>query len=154
MSVIKGSRPTIRRGDVFIFQIPKGSYRFGLVVGADLQKPETPWVGAHLVYLYDYEAPEVPSAPRSLSLDHLLTAPLFVGRANWTRGYFLTIGHHEIESDDLLSSSCFMVRRGIYCDERGRALASRSEPCGLWGLWGIPGIDEELSERLGLDSPE
>lgn len=150
LQVLKKSRKQPLAGDVFTYRIDE-HYRFGLVVlaGEKLFGVED----MLLVYLYSYKS-EQPSLDRQLNCEDLLVPPLVTYDGPWTRGFFETIGHLPISSQDLLKKHCFADYDGIrFYDEFWNKLPGRSEPCGEKGIFTERGIDQMLSEALGLRIP-
>jgi hypothetical protein len=71
-------------------------------------------------------------------------------RLSWSRGYFETVAHRNLE-DDVLHPHCFYsynFRR--YFDEYRNELPERIEPCGIFALRSFRTIDDAVSEALGI----
>ena len=150
LKVIKRSRRPLAPGDIFAMQPPNGSYLFGRVIEVDLPRERAPMPGASLIYIYRTTA-ESPTPELSLlTRDDLLVPPIFTNRLGWTRGYFVSVAHRELTADDLLPQHCFRRWTGEYLDQFGKLRPGPVEPCGDWGLSSYRGIDDQVSDALGI----
>lgn len=152
LQTIRKTRPQLKEGDVFVFELPAKVFHVGMVVGANLAGRQTPWDQANLVYLYNYCFPSIPDAIPRLSPNRLAIPPVFVARNNWTRGYFVNLGHKTIAPDDLLESTCFRKGPERFVNERREPMQTPTEPCGVWGMWASEGIDEQLSRAWNVNN--
>lgn len=148
---LRPSRKRLRPGDIFVMQLPDGRYLYGRVIRANVPEGEGPWRGMNMIYLYRDPQPTMKPDLGLLTTDRLLCPPEFVNRLGWSRGYFETVLNVPLSSEDLLEQHCFSSNRWTtpYVDEKGRPLASRSEPCGIWAVAGYGNIDEVISRSFG-----
>jgi hypothetical protein len=152
LRILKRSRPRLRAGDIFALSPGASRYLFGRVILADLPSGQAPMPTANLIYLFAVEASAPTPVPLvSLRPSNLLLPPQFINRMPWTKGYFQNVAHETLQPRDLLDQHCFWdAFRKIYCDQRGRALPARSEPCGIWSLGSYRLIDDLVSDALGI----
>ncbi|HEV8628420.1 MAG TPA: immunity 26/phosphotriesterase HocA family protein [Acidimicrobiia bacterium] len=146
---LKASRKGPRPGDIFTMQLPDGKYLFGRVILADRPREVAPMPGSNLIYIYD-QLSDASDPPGNLSPDHLLLPPIFTNRLPWSKGYFVTVAHRELQPTDLLPQHCFRRWTGESLDESGNELDGPTEPCGDWGLASYRMIDDLISDALGI----
>ena len=131
-------------GDIFVMRPPDERFLFGRVIRTDALGP----MKALLIYVYEDRAEEkTPTA--SLSPSSLLIPPVFTNRRGWTHGVFETIETRPLEADDVLNQHCFHAD-GRFYDENWQPLEQKSEPCGTGGLVSFEGLDDEISDALGI----
>ena len=108
-------------------------------------------MAAILIYVYDVVRP-TPASPSTLELtpSDLLLPPLLTNRLPWSRGYFETIDHSELEDSDVLPAHSFRDSRGRFLDENSRELPGPVDPVGEWGLHSYRTIDDAVADALGL----
>jgi hypothetical protein len=149
LTVLQRSRKKVGAGDVFTFQLLDGPFRFGRVVATGLNAPMP---DSTLVYIYRAEASDPADPPLAqLVPEDLLIPPVFTNRQGWLRGYFKTLLHQPIEPTDLLATHCFFDSgRKIYRNEQGEPLSAASDPCGSWSMASHRGVDDRVSQALGL----
>jgi len=153
MRVLRPSRKALRAGDVFVYQMPDGLYRYGRVIST------TCAIGAYegSILLYFYRATSVTkTAIPALCKQTLLIPPVATNRLGWSRGYFEVLRHRVLEEADVLSGHCFKAvhsGRTEFCDERGAPLRRGTEPCAVWGVYSYANIDAWISEVLGFPEP-
>ncbi|KAA1423154.1 hypothetical protein F0U47_20305 [Nocardioides antri] len=151
LRVLTPSRKAPQAGDVFAFQLPDLTYRFGRVIRTDAT-----WTlaqgadGAVLIYIYRTQSREMAVPDRDeLRRDHLLVPPMMTNRLPWSRGYFQTVGNVPLDEHDLLPRHCFLsAARGRYFDDYGQPLAGPIEPVGDYGLHSFRTIDAAVSDAL------
>jgi len=105
-----------------------------------------------MVYLYNASANDKNQVP-DLSKNRLLVPPLGTNRLPWTRGYFETVDHRVLGSEERLPVHCFRDLTAAterFLDERGRALGAPVEPVGDYSLHSFRTIDDAVSEALGI----
>ena len=146
---LKVSRGWPEPGDVFCMLMPDGLYLFGRVVRIAKQS-EGMMPDARLVYIYDVRSTDVEPPLKDLVPGRLLIPPVFTNRLAWTKGYWQKVAHIELGAEDLLRQHCFRRFDGVLFDESGNRLGTRSEPCGEWAQVSYRGIDDLVSEALGL----
>jgi hypothetical protein len=146
LRVLQPSRKKRRPGDVFVYQMPDGLFRFGRLISTDSKVGGFP---GHLVYFYKAQSNAKLPVPH-LSPDNLLVAPLATNQKPWTLGYFEVVDSRPLAEADLLPIHCFRDSRGWYFDEHGRRLEHSVEPCGEYSLHSFRSIDDLLSGVLGL----
>jgi hypothetical protein len=152
MRVLRPSREKREPGDVFVYQMPDGLYRFGRLVARDIAVggfERSP--AQHLVYFYRGESATKDVLPDLDNLDFLVP-PLVVNQKPWTLGYFERVARAPITAGQRLPTHCFRDSlRGRYFDETGSELSSPVEPCGEWALQSYRTVDDTLSSVLGFD---
>lgn len=150
MKVLKRSRKPPKAGDIFVYQMPDGLYRYGRVIRDDIQMD--PLRGLLLLYFYQ-AASKVKSATPELRKEELLIPPELHDRGPWTRGYFETIASVTLKPDDILPVHCFKSEARVfeqYVDEYGKRIPRRTKPCGDYGLCSEVTVDVRLSRALGI----
>lgn len=149
---LRKSRPKLQVGDVFAFRLLDGPYRFGRVIIPDVK--DSNMAGANLIYVYTASSDDRDHPPMAeMTPDHLLVGPLFVNRQGWLRGYFVNVTRTVVGPQDQLNDYCFrraLLDRHTYVDLRGQRVPERFEPCGEWGIVSHRGVDDIVSEALGL----
>ncbi|MFK4084041.1 immunity 26/phosphotriesterase HocA family protein [Kribbella sp. NPDC020789] len=149
MQVLKASRSKLRRGDVFALQ-PRGRrYLFGRIV--DTETIIGPMTDCLLIYVYrvQSEVKELPAAAELMPVN-LLLPPMMTNRLPWSRGYFETIGHQEIDPGMTLDVHCFRGPDGRFYDEKSHELPGPVEPVGVHALKSHRTIDDAVSKALGI----
>jgi hypothetical protein len=144
LQFIRRSRPQVEPGDIFVMRPPDAQFLFGRVIRTDALGP----MKALLIYVYEDRASEK-QPPVSLSPSRLLIPPTFTNRRGWTHGVFETVEKRPLESGDVLERHCFYAD-GRYYDEDWRPLDKKSEPCGIGGLKSFEGLDDSISDALGI----
>ncbi len=155
MRVLKKSRKPVQAGDIFVYQMPDDLFRFGRVVRTDAS------IGGFkdsiLVYFYRKASKSRVPIP-GLNKNDLLIAPVGMDQGAWTRGYFETVEHRPLQTEDVLRTHCFWDDSRVfelYRDEYGKRIPGRLEPCGLFALASEVTIDAKLGSALGfLLSPD
>ena len=142
-------RKKVSPGEVFTFQLLDGPFRFGRVIATG--RP-APMPNSTLLYIYRAEAADPTDPPLDrLVPDDLLIPPVFANQQGWLRGYFKTVLHQPIRPTDLLATHCFFdTGRKIYRNEEGQRLSGPSDPCGSWSMASHRGVDDKISQALGL----
>ncbi|WP_199582710.1 immunity 26/phosphotriesterase HocA family protein [Blastococcus sp. TF02-09] len=135
---------------MFAMQPPDGLYLFGRVVEINLDLSRAPMPGANLIYVYRARSEAKQPDMRTLKPDRLLIPPVFTNQLAWKKGYFETVNSRPLEPEDLLPSPCFRLANGEYRDVSGNLLPAPIEPCGEWVLASYRGIDDRVSEALGI----
>ncbi len=146
LRVLRPSRKRRRPGDIFVYKMPDGLFRFGRLIATDASPLGVP---ANLVYFYR-RASHSAQPVAGVSPHELLVPPVITNQKPWTLGYFEVVESRPLESCDRLLRHCFRDTRGQYFDEHGNQLPERLEPCGEWGLHSYRTIDDLLSDALGL----
>jgi hypothetical protein len=87
---LRASRAPLKRGDMFVMQLPNGKYLFGRVIAADIPRERAPMPKSNLIYIYRAQSgvrPEfgVVDPPRSAAAADIHKPPwmeprLFRGR--------------------------------------------------------------------------
>ena len=151
LQLIKRSRHVPVRGDLFVMQLPAGTYLFGRIVLAEGSEGKGPMPCSNLVYIYSSQSTGKEPDHNRLTPDNLLIPPVWTNRLGWSRGIFQTVCNAPLRECDLLRQHCFRDSfREIYLDEAGRKLPHRVEPCGEWGLVSYRWIDDHISDALGI----
>jgi hypothetical protein len=86
-----------------------------------------------------------------LLASNLLVSPVMINRLPWSRGYFDTIGHLDLQDGEVLPQHCFRRSNGDYFDADGRQMSRPVEPVGDYGLHSFRTVDDLLSDALGFD---
>jgi len=144
--VLRPSRKRRQPGDIFVYQMPDGLFRYCRLISTDASPLGVP---ANMVYFFRVVS-RAPLPVPALSPAELLVPPVITNQKPWTLGYFECVESRPLVPPDILPVHCFRDTRGWYFDERGNRLAERSEPCGEWGLHSFRTIDDLLSEALGF----
>ncbi len=149
MKVLQKSRKKQSIGDIFTLQILEGKFHWGRVVS--LSATAGGFEDCILIYIYSVQTDNDDVVPE-LDTSQLLLPPIAINQQPWTRGYFKTIESRPLAAEDLLPVHCFYsfaFRK--YYDDNGNVLASKSEPCGVYGLASYRTVDDDLSRALGLE---
>jgi len=151
MKILRRSRKPVQPGDVFVLQILADQFHFGRVIQTDINM-----MGKNvLVYIYHETNSDKRQIP-VLDRQDLLVPPLIVGKFMWTRGYFETVSHRALSSEDVLPVHCFWTPSLLdptkikYFDEDGKELRERVEPCGFHALSLEGSVDNQISDALGI----
>lgn len=148
---IKRSRTAPRAGDIFAINVSDDFFLFGRVIGAGLGRERAPMPGANLIYVYQLRSAAPVPDLRSMTPDRLLIPPVFINSQPWTRGYFLTVGHHDLQNSDQLQPHCFWsVLRQTYIDGDMVPLAEPAPQCGTWALFSYRWLDDQISDAVGI----
>jgi hypothetical protein len=156
LSVLKRTRGPPAPGDVVALHVRDKGWLFGRVVNprAKTDPLERPWE-AVLLYVFKGIAP-APVPPPSLPVANLLLPPQLVAPDPWMRGYVRFIENRGFLPGEVLPTHCFLYKgrtTPTYIDEHGWVLPSRIEPCGRAGVTLVRGLDEGISEALGIPPP-
>jgi hypothetical protein len=150
--VQRRSRKRLQPGDVFAVQLLDGQYIFGRVIRTDATwglSPDT--ATAILIYLYRQCSPDKALPERgAMQPRDLLVPPVMINRLAWSRGYFETIGHLDLEEGAVLTQHCFRRSNGQYFDDNGQQLSRAVEPVGIHGLHSFRTVDDLISDALGF----
>lgn len=138
---LKKSRKYPEPGDVFTYSL-SGMYGFGRVISTTAVIGGFP--EAILIYLYRVFAKSQCEVP-ALSVTHLLIPPCGVGPTIWRQGYFETVAHKLLTSQDILPEHCFYDDiYDCYRDEFGKRRKTRAEPCGFGVLNRIEAVEYDI----------
>ncbi|HKX28912.1 MAG TPA: Imm26 family immunity protein [Blastocatellia bacterium] len=143
---LKPSRKAPQVGDLFVFQVTPGEYRYGRVVRTDAQVG--PFQNALLVYLYKSPSSDKTQIP-DLKLSDLLVPPVMTNQTPWTKGYFETVANRELQPGDVLERHSF--KNGLnqkYFDEYNQILPEPVEPVGDHSLNLHGSINALITEAL------
>lgn len=149
LQVIRTSRAAPEAGDVFRMRLTDGMYLFGRVIHTAVKFA----TGLDAILVHVYQPRNTSGEPplADMTIDRLLIRPELVNKLPWSRGYFETVAQGPLPSSARPSHLCFYSQTfGIYKDESGREIASRSEPCGLWALGNHATVDQAISRALEL----
>lgn len=145
---LQQSRERPVSGDVFTMFLPAKGWLFGRVVATDarINLMEEEYL---VLYVYRHVSAEC-RVPEDLPPE-LLIPPLLTDSTPWRMGYFQTVAHVPLRREHLLPIHCFHDRVfGRYFNERNRQLKGRVEPCGIYALITERGLDDAISEALGV----
>jgi hypothetical protein len=151
---LRRSTKAPQSGDIFFFSILDREYFLGMVVDADSNIPIPFIKGSNLIYLYKTCLKTKEISWHAIRPNNLLIPPLWTNKKPWTSGIFETIGHKEIAKIDLVDRYCFRTinpATGVqYCVNELGAKIECSDDCGGWGLVSHRGIDDRVSDALGI----
>ncbi|WP_420000734.1 Imm26 family immunity protein [Asticcacaulis excentricus] len=151
---IRRNRKPLAVGDVFALQLPGGKYLHGCIIICGAKTGPMP--GANLLYIYKDQSDDIEPKFENLRPHNLLIPPVWTNRMAWTRGYFVPVGRMEVTSSQRLRSHCFwsvarkryLSETGVRCSWLQRVLNTKFR--GSWGLTSYLGIDDCISEAIGL----
>jgi len=147
----KGTRRHPENGDIFYMRLPTGNYLFGRVRFAEASREKAPMPGATLIYIYSWQSPTPQPDYTMLRRDRLLIPPLWTNRMSWTKGYFQHVENRAGDDRIIFGPSCFHDKfRDRYVNEHGNRVSGRAEPCGSWALVSYRGIDDRVSDAVGI----
>jgi len=154
LQVLKPSRKKPRPGDIFVMQLPDRRYIFGRVVRTDAVVG--PMKNVVVIYIFRFHSRDRDLPDRSeFRPSNLLVPPVMTNLLPWSRGYFETIAHLSLGTDEMLSRHCLRSWDGKYYDEFGIELPRPIQPVGDAGLHSYRTIDDLVSDALGLErAPE
>lgn len=146
---LRRSRKKPCEGDIFaIFYASR--FIFGRVIVADTLDAG-PMPKCSVVYIYKIVMDSKSVGSTLLTPNELLIPPQVVHHSMWSRGYFETVSHEELDPDMLLSRTCFKhLAMGRYVDETGQAIDKPVEPCGIWAMNSVGSLDEKIGDALGV----
>ncbi|MFF5494769.1 immunity 26/phosphotriesterase HocA family protein [Streptomyces aquilus] len=146
---MKGQRRQHQPGDVFVLHPEGEQYRFGRIVKMGQSSPEGRFPGGILAYIYDVPSDSQEPDLSALTPDRLLLPPFFTMGWAWSKGYFRTVAHEELEPAHLLEQHCFFdPARGGYADENDKVIPERVEPCGMFALANFAHFESQLDDAL------
>lgn len=150
MQVLKRSRKALRAGDFFVYQMRDQPYGFGRVIAVGTAVAAK----TYLIYVYDSFAVSKLDIP-TVSKTRLLIPPQITFIHPWTSGYFETVAHRPLCSDDVMAVHCFRSSwsKRPYLDEFGNPLEGRIEPCGDYSVTLCGGLDYLIGKALGMSPP-
>lgn len=152
MQTLRRSRKPLIPGDIFVLKAISTAYHLGRVVRTDIQILGGECI---LAYIYDATCEDMTSIP-TLSKSRLLVPPQILGKYMWSKGYFQTVAHRDLQDDDVFKRHCFIdgsvlgANSPAYCDENGAPLDGRIEPCGYYSISLEGAVDDEVSDALGI----
>lgn len=144
------SRRRAKIGDLFVYLMPDGKYRFLRFIKNDVPV----FNRENLLYFYaqTFDSPDEP--PRdSFIPPQLLIPPQISINLGWVRGYFKFVANWPILKGEVFPRHCFRysTRKGIdYVDEEENQVEVPFEPLGYWQVSNYGAIDLMLSDALGL----
>lgn len=146
---LKRSRKKPQAGDIFAYVMPDGFYRFGRVIRTDIE-----WClhfeEIMVMYFYRPTSTSLKEIP-DLKRDDLLIPPQLILFGGWLEGSFVTVERRPLTERDVLPINCFWDHaEDRYCDEYGKKLPERIEPCGFFGVAGTGYVFSKLRKALGL----
>lgn len=149
LQVLRRSNKKPQPGDIFVMQLSDDTYLFGRVVSAEPDPAPMPL--SYLIYVYaDRSLTKEPALER-LHPDRLLLPPVFINRMPWTKGYFETVEHEDLDNDAMLPQHCFWdAARARYVDLQHNPLPGEIQPCGDWALSSYRWLDDQVSDALGI----
>lgn len=149
--ILKRTRKRRTVGDIFAISLPDDTFIFGRVIGADLELPESPFAGSHLIYVYDVRTEVKIPELRELVPSRLVIPPLFINDVPWSKGYFENVAHEDVTAEMLLDQHCFWdVARKRYVDETHNTLELGTQLCGIWAMSNYRRFDDLVSDALGF----
>jgi len=103
-----------------------------------------------ILLIYIYKAASSTKVPVPLvGKNDLLIPPFLTTGIAWSRGYFETLEHRELEPADMLGVHCFWsATQRAFIDEYENRLSERHDPCGEYGFTTLTGIDDKVSRAL------
>ncbi|MBK1832406.1 hypothetical protein JIN77_16855 [Verrucomicrobiaceae bacterium R5-34] len=156
LSVLDPSRDQRLPGDVFVYRMPDGLYRFGRLLARGLGSSLESQLWAdpvfHLVCFFEGSSLNKNSWP-DLETTNYLIPPCLVNQKLWTLGYFKRIARIPLVRDEL-SNLCFKVNRlGLtkYYLIDGSEVSDPQLPCVDLSLHSFLTIDDSLSDALLID---
>jgi len=149
LRLLRKSRKAVKAGSLFVMLPPDDEYLFGRVIADDAVVG--PIVDMLLIYIYDVRSSEKRPPPLDeLCLERLLVPPIVTNRQPWLRGYFEEIEFRPLAESDRLERHCFAdPLTGKHFDEYSNE-TEPTEQCGIFGVTGYMGIDDKVSEALGI----
>lgn len=139
-------------GDIFAMQLLDNKYIFGRIIAYPAEP--SPWPKASLIYIYNFVSSDREPALNKLTPDNLLIPPQFTNQMLWTKGYAIQVAHHPVRDDDILENYCFLRNDSYgkpeYVNEKRERIHKRVQPCGIWGMTNHQGIDDRVSDALGI----
>lgn len=149
------SRQKVIPGDIFSIKLPSG-YVLGRVIATDAKSSE--WDEPHLHLLYIYRG--VRKGATDFKLEEfrppsLLLPPIITNRLAWSRGFYQTVGHADLEAADKLECNIFLrPGHNDYWDENANpvdaSLVHDQSMVGFQGLSSYMTIEHYISIALGL----
>lgn len=147
---MRGQRRDHQVGDWFVLQLESdGSYRAGRIVKMGEPTREARFPGGILVYIYRPELDEMPRTTPDFGPSQLLLPPFFTANWMWSKGYFRTFDHSQLDQADLLAHPCFYsAYHDWYVDDNDRLIDERVEPCGWFSLANFETVSEDIANAV------
>lgn len=111
--------------------------------------PQGRFPGGILAYIYDAASEGQEPDLSVLTPGRLLLPPFFTAPWPWSKGYFRTVAHEDLQPDHLLPQHCFFdPARRAYVDENDQVISTRTEPCGMFALANFAHFESQLDDAL------
>jgi len=149
---LKKSRKKPAVGDVFVFQLvfEPEQYRFGMVISTTAVFSS--FKNVILVYIYDHLGKGKEDYP-DFAAKRLLIPPEGINTLGWSRGFFETVAHLDLEKHQEYKFPQHhfrgVARRDIYYDEFNKEVKNPVEPIGNRGLGNYRVIEDAVCDKLG-----
>lgn len=147
----KGVRKRPQSGDIVSIAIADRRWLWGRVIATDASYDEYRTTRDAIVfYLFDI-CSESCVPPKLLPTSRLLAPPLLISDEGWRKRYFVFAGSREVLPGEKLGQHCFLspgYSHPTYFDEYANKLAEESEPCGVYVLTLIRGLERCIRLRF------
>lgn len=148
---IKSTRKRPQPDDIVSIAVSEDMWMFGRVVASDASFDEYKTTkDAILFYLFNICSKDS-APPKLLPTSRLLVPPLLISDEGWQKGYFVFVENRNFFQGEKLAQHCFLspgYYYPTYFDEYANKLAKKSEPCGLYVLTLIAGVEKCIRQRL------
>ena len=147
---IQRKRPIIKAGDVFVVQPRKNIFFYGLVVNTCSQ----PSVKNKIIAFIFKNTTHNPTIDGFIpDFDNLLLPPLSLFKEPWTAGYFLNIGHIELDKISIPAYGFYHTFSNSVVSEYGERLTEPPFLLGLTAMDGIGAVAYKITQEL-IINPE
>src|SRR5688572_2381109 len=129
------TRKRRKPGDLFVYLMPDGKYRFMRFVSDSSHSGMG--APANLLYFYDRAQGFQGRPPRdAFTPPRLLIPPQLTNNLGWVRGWFNFVDHWQLQEGEVFPRHCFRSElfADRYFDEHGNRVEEPFEPLGSWGF--------------------
>ena len=146
--LIQKKRPTIKAGDVFVVQPRKNIFFFGLVINTCSQ----PSVKNKIIVFIFKNNTHSPTMDGFIpDFDNLLLPPLSLFKDPWTSGYFLNVGHIELDKINIPTYGFYHIFSDSVVSEYGDRLTKQPSLLGLTAIDGIGAVAYKITQELVIN---
>ena len=147
---IQKKRPRLKIGDVFVVQPKENIYFYGVIIN----RVSTPlYTNKNVICIFQNKTHTSNMNDFELDFDALLLPPLWCNAEPWTSGYFLNVGHIDMESISVPTYGFYHSPMQKILSEMGQTLTIAPKLLGSATMNGIGAIAFQITQEL-IINPE